>query len=168
MTPGFENIMAEALDYAADKYGYYPVFIPMQMSKDYALSKNICGRMKNPGAVLDTNCDIRSIISLVGEMDMCIGMRLHTLIYSVIKGIPLIGLVYDPKISSFMEYTNQKQYLNVNRLDKRELMRMIDDCESRRDEIIGEITSRYNELKEKAEENGRLAIELYENGSVAL
>lgn len=168
LTPGFENIMAEALDYAADKYGYYPVFIPMQMSKDYALSKNICGRMKNPGAVLDTNCDIRSIISLVGEMDMCIGMRLHTLIYSVIKGIPLIGLVYDPKISSFMEYTNQKQYLNVNRLDKRELMRMIDDCESRRDEIIGEITSRYNELKEKAEENGRLAIELYENGSVAL
>ncbi len=168
LTPGFENIMAEALDYAADKYGYYPVFIPMQMSKDYALSKNICGRMKNPGAVLDTNCDIRSIISLVGEMDMCIGMRLHTLIYSVIKGIPLIGLVYDPKISSFMEYTNQKQYLNVNRLDKRELMKMIDDCESRRDEIIGEITSRYNELKEKAEENGRLAIELYENGSVAL
>ena len=40
---------------------------------------------------------------------MCIGMRLHTLIYAAINSVPLIGLVYDPKINSFMEYTHQRQ-----------------------------------------------------------
>ena len=34
-------------------------------------------------------------------MELLIGMRLHALIYAAISGIPVIGLVYEPKIEGF-------------------------------------------------------------------
>ena len=164
----FETIIAEACDYAVKKYGYYPVFLPMQMSKDYTISQNIKRRMAEKSSIIDRHLRVEDMLSVVGCMDICIGMRLHTLIYSVIKGIPLIGLVYDPKISSFMDYTHQKMYTNVSKLTADELKQLIDRTVSEYDKIRSDITDNYKKLQEKAELNGKLAIELYEKGSVEI
>ena len=164
----FETIIADACDYAVKKYGYYPVFLPMQMSKDLAISQSIKKRMKEKSSIIDANMRVEDMLSVVGCMDVCIGMRLHTLIYSVIKAIPLIGLVYDPKISSFMDYTHQKMYTDVSRLSTDELKRLIDKTVSGYDKIREDIADNYVKLQKKAELNGALAIELYEKGSVEI
>ena len=162
----FETTIAAACDYAVKKYGYYPVFLPMQMSKDFAISQDIKRRMKEQSSIIKSHLCVADMLSVVGCMDICIGMRLHTLIYSVIKAIPLIGLVYDPKISSFMDFTHQKMYTDVSRLTLDELKRLIDKTVGEYDSIRADITDNYEKLKEKAKLNGKLAIELYEKGSV--
>lgn len=163
--PGFEQSMAKACDYAVEKYGFYPVFLPMQSSKDLAISQSVARRMKNKASVVEIK-SVTDMISIVGCMNMCVGMRLHMLIYSAINSIPLIGLEYDPKIRSFMDYTHQNLHIKVGEMTAEELMGLIDRCVIEYDEIREDLAENYIRLREKALENGRLAIELYEKGSV--
>lgn len=164
----FEDIIARACDYMSEKYGYYPVFLPMQISKDYVISQSIMRKMKTECSILEEHYDVEEILSIVGELDLCVGMRLHTLIYSVIKAVPLIGLVYDPKISSFMDYTHQTLYTDVSSLSFDKIKKLIDACIENYDNIKSDLQENYKELYKKAELNGKLAIELYEKGSVEI
>ena len=107
-------------------------------------------------------------MSVMKCFDLCIGMRLHTLIYAVINSIPLIGLVYDPKISSFMEYTHQTRYISVEDVTAEKVIEILDECMENYDEIKRVLEQSYRTLSEKALLNGKLAIDLYEKGSVEI
>lgn len=39
----------------------------------------------------------------VGQCEVLIGMRLHSLIYAAGQRVPLIGISYDPKIDHFLD-----------------------------------------------------------------
>ena len=43
-------------------------------------------------------------------MDAVLSMRLHALVFSAGHGVPLIGAVYDPKVSSFLDCVGQTLY----------------------------------------------------------
>lgn len=43
------------------------------------------------------------VLERIGEADLLIGVRLHSLIFSAIMTTPMIGLSYDPKVDAFME-----------------------------------------------------------------
>lgn len=165
---GFEEIIAEVCDYAAEKYGLYPVLVPMQKSKDLLISQNIKKRVKHECVILEGERDVRDVIAINGCMDVCIAMRLHMLIYSAINATPIIGIAYDPKISRFMEDIGQDRYIDIKHLDADRLKKMVDDCMENQDKIRESLNSGFEALKDMAEKNGQLAIELYEKGSVAL
>ena len=40
-------------------------------------------------------------------MKVVVSMRLHALVFSASQGVPLVGVVYDQKISSFLSYIGQ-------------------------------------------------------------
>ncbi len=164
----FESIIADACDYAYEKYGYYTVFLPMQSSRDMAILQNIKRKMRNDSAILKKRYSVEDMLSVMKCFDLCIGMRLHTLIYAAINAIPVIGLVYDPKISSFMEYTHQGHYFDVESVNEAELEESIDDCIKHYDKIRRDLKENYSRLREQAQLNGKYAIELYEKGSVEL
>ena len=42
------------------------------------------------------------MLSIIGCMDLLVGVRLHSLIYAAIMGVPLIGISYDPKCTAFL------------------------------------------------------------------
>ena len=48
----FETQIANACDYAYEKYGYYTVFLPMQSSRDTAIMQNIKRKMKHESAII--------------------------------------------------------------------------------------------------------------------
>lgn len=160
---GFEKAVAELCDYAAEKYECYPVFIPMQASKDEAISRSIMSKMKSKAALIDIRLDVFEMVSAVAALDICLGMRLHSLIYATCSRIPLIGIAYDPKITSFMDYAGQEMLLDVKCLDVGEGRRLIDECFENYDRIHASLERCYNELHDKAQLNGRLAVELYES-----
>lgn len=164
--PNFERILAEVCDYASEKYDMMPVFIPMQMERDLIISQSIAARMKNKAVIVKARYSVEKVMSMVSAMDLCIGMRLHSLIYAAVASIPLVGIVYDPKVSSFMEHTHQNLYIDVKNLTVDGMKALIDNCMSNYDAISADLRNNYKELREKAELNARLAAELYEKGSV--
>lgn len=158
---GFEETLAKVCDYFFEKYGYYTVFIPMQCEKDIPVSENIARKMKSKSTVIKKRCSVEEMTSIFKCLDVCIGMRLHSLIYSASESVPLIGLAYDPKIVSFMEYTHQNLYVDVRKLSYEKLIEMCDKCMSDYAEIKSELNAHCKYLKEQAKENGVLAVGLY-------
>ncbi len=162
LPPGFEDAVAAAADYAAEKYGFYPVFLPMQKQNDTEIANKIIGRMKNEACLLQADMDIPVLLAVFGEMSLCVGMRLHSLIYAAAREVPVVGLVYDPKVTGVMDYMNQRQYLDAELLAPGQLERTIDDCMENYDQYRREIRKNVEILRKKAEENAKYAVELFD------
>lgn len=159
---GFEDEVAKACDYISEKYGFYVVFIPMQLEKDIPISENIMRRMKANASIIRKRCTVEEITSIFKCLDLCIGMRLHSLIYSAAENVPLIGLAYDPKIVSFMEYMHRKLYTDVRNLNAEKLISLADACINDYGEISEELKLHCEYLKQQAKRNGALAVGLCE------
>ncbi len=164
----FEAAVARTCDYISEKYGCFTVLIPMQPSKDEQISKNIMGRMQTEALIINKRLDVSDMISVVSATDACIGMRLHSLIYATIGNVPLMGIAYDPKIKSFMEYTSQKLYADICEFDSEKGIKLADELFSDYENIKKRLCESYQTLKEKSIENGRIAVQLYEKGSAEL
>jgi polysaccharide pyruvyl transferase WcaK-like protein len=62
---------------------------------------------------------------------MVLSMRLHALVFSACHGVPLVGAVYDPKVSSFLDSVGQDLYLPLEELEQEPLLRMLDRAAAR-------------------------------------
>lgn len=105
-TENFENAMAGAIGDISKAYGWIPVFLPLQESNDIRICRAISERI--PGSVLLKGLSPGELVSVLSCMELLIGMRLHSLIFGVKEGIPVVGLSYDPKIDAFMSYSGEK------------------------------------------------------------
>ncbi len=162
----FEDVVAKLCDYASVKYGLFPVFLPMQPSKDLTISQSIMRKMRYKSAIISEHYGVDDMIAIVNAFDVCVGMRLHSLIYAAINSVPLIGLEYDPKIRGFMEFASQRLHIRVETITFERLKSLLDECMGNYADIKNELDKSYEKLRALAAENGRLAIELYEKGSV--
>ena len=163
----FCDILARVCDYACYKYDMHAVFLPMQPQNDYAITVEIKKKMNAGATVVKTDYDIGRLLSLFGQMHMCIGMRLHTLIYSAVSCVPLVGLVYDPKVSGFLDYIGLGNYCDVTTMTEEELRSAVDKCITEYDDIKEELIKNRAELKRKAEQNAELAVTLLDGGDVS-
>lgn len=164
LNENFADVIAHSADYITDKYDLTPVFLPMQLSADGGISKAVAEKMTNTPIILDEKLSVGETLAVVRAAKLCIGMRLHTLIYAASQGIPIIGLVYDPKINGFMDYIGQNIYTDAALASEDILTEMTDRCMSNYDELKRTIDIRVSELRKKAEENSEYAARLLKGG----
>ena len=156
----FSSIVSNGLDYAYTKYGVRAVFLPMQTKTDEEISEEIREKMKEESYIIKADYDIPRLLSIMSKMKICIGMRLHTLIYSAVSMVPLVGLVYDPKINGFLDYIGIDNYLSVENLNIEDFKKAIDKSFENFDTQKEKLEEKRNELMEKAKRNSFLATEL--------
>lgn len=161
--PAFAQKLAEIIDYACEKYSLVPIFIPMRHPVDLKFSEALVSEMKNRAYIISGKYDVADTIGIVRCMSMVIGMRLHTLIYAASGGVPLIGLIYDPKNKGFMEYIGQTRMDFVENIDKDKLKRFIDEIATDDGSIRRETEEKCLSLTDLAYENARLAKEMLDN-----
>jgi polysaccharide pyruvyl transferase CsaB len=102
----YKGKIAEALD-GLSRSGYDIVFIPMHGEHDFHTSKEIAGMMQEKSAIAPYDAEIQEKISIIGESELLVGMRLHALIFSAISHTPFVALSYDPKIDAFAGICSQ-------------------------------------------------------------
>ncbi len=88
------------------KQGKIVLFIPMEQPKDTEISKKVMYEMKQDAYILNNKYKPDEILGIIGQMNLIIGMRLHTLLFSALKNVPMIGLIYDPKIEYYLNVLN--------------------------------------------------------------
>lgn len=74
----------------------------MQPDKDREATRQVRERMSTPSYVLDAPCTPRELMGVLGKAKLCLAMRLHTLIFAARMAVPSMGLVYDPKVDSYL------------------------------------------------------------------
>lgn len=101
--------VADRLAYAGARI----IFIPMQ-KPDVEAATHIARYMKQPAVVLVDEYRTDELLSLMGNLDMLIGIRLHALIFAAVMNVPLLGVSYDPKIERFLESIGQNAAGTLN------------------------------------------------------
>ena len=160
----FAGIIAEFCDYASNKYGIYTVFLPMQASRDYEISLKIKNSMKNDATIIGGKYPFETVLSLVSNMYLCVGMRLHSLIFSASMLVPTIGIVYDPKIKGFMADINEDKFVDVTDISVSVLEDFLDKICENHEEIKRRMKYEIPAVRRKAERNGELMKELLDKG----
>ncbi len=156
----YEAVIASTIDHMAGKYDAYPVFFPMQHPEDVPILENVAARMKNRSFIVKDKLNVFETYELISSMHMLLGMRLHALIFSAVASVPMLGLVYDPKIQGFLDCINQPSAGDVRDLDYGNLVKLTEMVWENSGEIKKQLADCIPVLKEKARENARVAVEL--------
>jgi polysaccharide pyruvyl transferase CsaB len=139
--------------------GYQVVFVPMQFPGDVIISQEIANEMREPHIVLDKQFTFREIASIIANLDLIIGMRLHSLILAAICEKPFVPISYDPKIERFVHRLGLGRALHVDDLETERFMEYIQYCIVHHETHREEISKALEELKLQAEKSGKVAVQ---------
>ncbi|OUO42811.1 polysaccharide pyruvyl transferase CsaB [Flavonifractor sp. An306] len=162
--PGFEEkaqIFAAAADYAYEKYGLTPVFLPIERRLDVAAARSAAQYMKAPHYILQETGSSSHTIGLFARMQVVVSMRLHALVFAAGQGVPLVGVVYDQKISSFLSYIGQDLYTDLREVTAEGLRHYIDGACARigDQEFLSGGVDRLRRVEERNSETARKLLE---------
>ena len=129
---GFEEkapLFGKAARYAYETYGLTPVFLSVEKHLDPGAGRMAAEGLEDiPHYFLDDAGTSSTIIGAMTRMQAVVSMRLHALIFAAGQGIPLAGVVYDPKVSSFLRYIGQDDFTDLGSLTEARLREMIDSA----------------------------------------
>ena len=99
----FVKELLRSIQMMKDKYNAQSVLIPFHYEEDGEVCRHIAAQLPDDTAVcLNEKYLSEDMLSIIGNMDLLVGVRLHSLIYAAIMGVPLIGISYDPKCTAFL------------------------------------------------------------------
>jgi polysaccharide pyruvyl transferase CsaB len=156
----YEEKIARIADSIIEKNNYNVLFIPMQMPNDLSVIYKVQDLMKNKSYTINDKIKIQDYVTIIGSLTTLISMRLHTLIFAAVRSIPMIGIVYDPKIQSFLDMIEQPSAGDISSIDEDNLLKIIDETIKNRDEIREKLGEHVKVLKEKAQLNDKKVMEL--------
>lgn len=128
---GFEakvGAFARAADYAYEKYGLVPLLYCMEPNRDQGAARAVAAQLHCPHLLLNVASDGNQVIATVRRMSLVLSMRLHPLIFAAGQGVPMVGVVYDPKVSGFLDDLGQQRYLDLKDVTARGLCAQIDSA----------------------------------------
>ena len=163
--PGFEEAapaLRAAAAYAYETHGLTPVFLSVEKHLDPGAGRIAADGLSVPHYFLDDAGKAGTIIGALSRMEAVVSMRLHALIFAAGQGIPLVGIVYDPKVSSFLRYIGQEQFADLSALTEDKLCRMIDRAVEQSHDTAAQAAA-VRKLQEMEHRNVRAAQSLLED-----
>jgi polysaccharide pyruvyl transferase WcaK-like protein len=155
----FFGAFSAAIDIICRENNLIPVYIVMEPKNDRNISEHL-STLNGRAYLADVGGDIEKTLSVVRSAEAIISMRLHTLIFAAVFGIPMIGVSYDPKVRGFMNdvfdddiYTVELKDFTKNILTEKFNMLMSD-----KENAKIKINESAKKLCEKAGENADLFI----------
>ena len=156
----YKEAMAEAADCIAAEFGANIVFLPMQYPEDVKTAETIAAMMKEEAVVLDGEFSTAELLSLVGNMDLLIAIRLHALIFAGVMGVPLVGVSYDPKIDRFLDSIGETPAAKLETITADELMAEVRRKWQSREKLCEKNAALLRGLRKLSFQNAELAVEI--------
>jgi polysaccharide pyruvyl transferase CsaB len=160
--------VARALDDVLASEGGRVLFVPFQSGDDHYVANRVFQQMRHRqnAAVLAEPCSPAMLAGIVANADLVLGMRLHSVIFSLAAQVPFVALEYDPKVggltalTGFQEFTlpfgGIESYVLAGRM--RRALRERECFRERAGAILGDLRCR-------ARENADIAAELLHQDS---
>ncbi len=166
-----KKTIAQVADHLISIHKAQVIFIPMSspggktapILNDAQVSKETMDLMKFKENVfiLTGEYSPKELKAFLGQMDLVIGMRMHSLILTSMMNVPVIGIELSPKFHSFFELIGQIEYLlALNNINYRSLLEKIDKALSEREKVGDELKLRKRIIQELALSNITYAQEM--------
>jgi polysaccharide pyruvyl transferase CsaB len=157
--------IAVALDQVLESEGGRILFVPFESGDDVYVANRVIGQMrhKDSATVLTRPCIPAMVAGIVSNADLVLGMRLHSVIFSLAAGVPFVALEYDPKVGGLAALTGLEEFtLPFGGIEAHvvagRMRQALKESARFRELAIGD-------LRIQARENAAIAAELLERGS---
>ena len=98
----FVDQLERSIRWLAEEYRADCVLIPFYHAEDLAVAEELERRLEGKARCVREKHLSDEMLSIIGNMDLLVGVRLHSLIYAAVMQVPMVGISYDPKIDSFL------------------------------------------------------------------
>ena len=144
------------------KQGKTIVLLPMEYPRDLEISQKLIDNMQEKAYIFKKRYNPSEILGLVGCFDLMISMRLHTLIFAAVKNVPMLGIIYDPKVEYYLRELDMPEAGDVRtkRLNSDEIAAKAVDVFKNMDTYKQKLKTRADIMSEKARENDKILLEL--------
>lgn len=158
----FTGIMRDVASHLIRRHSAHIVLFPFQRSQDYPICSSVKGQLGEFSHLLEGEYPPDVLMGLMGEMDALVGMRLHSLIFSAVQGVPMLGLEYDPKVRNFLAQVGAP-WVPLEEMRSDTILARLEDLLANRVDTRRALLQRVAPLSERARENARLAVALIES-----
>jgi polysaccharide pyruvyl transferase WcaK-like protein len=97
-------------------------------------------------------------MSLVGNFDFLIGVRLHALIFAAVMNVQMTGISYDPKIDRFLETLDERHAGTLKTVTVDNILERAFSSLKSSQEVKDKRAERIRTLRERAFQNAELAM----------
>ena len=132
------------------------ILIPFFYDEDLWACEAVAGALEGQAGCLRKKYLSEETLSIIGCMDVLVGVRLHSLIYAAIMGTPMIGISYDPKVDSFLASIGQSAPFTVEDFTLEKFQAAFQDALERREELRESTARRLDSLIAKLDRNEEL------------
>lgn len=154
--PAFYAEIEKSIRWLKEEYDADSVLIPFFHSEDLSVCETIAEHMDGQVGCLRQKYLSEETLSIIGCMDVLVGVRLHSLIYSAVMGVPMIGISYDPKVDSFLASVDQSALCDVRDFSCEKFKEAFRSTLENRDSICQTIEDRLSALICKLDQNEEL------------
>lgn len=156
----YKAVIARVADQIAQEFDARIVFLPMHYPEDVVSAENVAAMTSCNAVVLKDEYSTSDLLSIVGNMDLLIAVRLHALIFAAVMGVPMIGVSYDPKIDRFLESIGESPVGDLETVKFDTLMDKVRAKWNQKSGFSKKNEKLFSELRKLAVRNAELALKL--------
>ncbi len=156
----YKEVLAKCVDRIVRELDARVVFLPMQYPEDVRAAESIAALAEEPCTVLPEEYTTAELMSLVGNMDLMLCIRLHALIFAGVMEVPMVGISYDPKIDRYLSSIGELPAGELSSITEDSLMVALKRRWEERKTVSRRNPQLMGELRRLASRNAELALEL--------
>ncbi len=158
----FVDQMCISMNRLIEEYQVEIVLIPFHYSEDMGVVDEIEKRLENRVSVIRHKYLTDEMLSIIGNMDFLVGVRLHALIHAAIMEIPMIAISYDPKINSFMHSIGLRAMCSIYDFDNEYFIEEFEKTWGNRINVKNKVSEKIERLINRLDMNEEIIKELME------
>ena len=158
--PRFYEEIQKCILWLKEEYGADSVLIPFFHDEDLSVCEAIAAALEGQVGCLRQKYLSEEMLSIIGSMDVLVGVRLHSLIYAAVMGVPMLGISYDPKVGSFLASIYQPTYFDVANFTLETFQTAFRQTYNNRESICQTTARRLEELINRLDRNEELISEI--------
>ncbi len=152
----FAHRIEECIRWLDEEYHADSILIPFYHSEDLPVAEVLQSRLAGTAVCIREKHLTDEMLSIIGNMDLLVGVRLHSLIYAAVMQVPMLGISYDPKIDSFLGSVGLTAMSDIEHFDLPGFQAAFRQALSSRDSRCATVDRSMTRLRKKLDTNERL------------
>lgn len=156
----FLSQVVQSVQYLKETYQADSIFIPFHHEQDAKVIETLSEQLGDTAYYVKDKHLIDEMLSLIGNLDLLIGVRLHSLIYAAVAGVPMVGISYDPKIDAFLESISAPCVSTTRDFTLEKLAPAVENVLKNPQKTVEQTNIHVEQLRHRLEKNEQMVMEL--------
>lgn len=142
--------------------GYDILLVPFHNPRDNIYSSEVAERCRHKDSVMliENTYSAGDLMGIFKKLKLLAAMRLHSLVYAASVNLPMVGIIYDPKVEAMVKELGIEEAVDVENFTPEELFDKtklaLENLEDRRKVL----SQRTEEMKQESKRNVEIALYL--------